>query len=177
MTEQLMGTTNRSYAVGALVDIEAPGAHGVLLAHGSPFGGHVLYVRNNRLHYTYNSVGLPEQRIVATTAVPVGRDVILSAAFDHDGEDHRGVATGMLSLWYGEQMVARERLRTQPGTFVISGGGSSARRDGCSRATFDYPAGSPSRFTGGTITRIAVDVIRECDIGLAHRGVATLTRE
>ena len=36
----------------------APGAEGVLFAHGSRFGGHALYVKDNRLHYVYNFVGM-----------------------------------------------------------------------------------------------------------------------
>ena len=38
---------NRSYVIGALVDIPAPGAQGVLFAQGSRFGGHALYVKDN----------------------------------------------------------------------------------------------------------------------------------
>ena len=52
-----MNVRNRSYTIGALVDIPGPGAEGVLFAHGSPFGGHALYVKDNRLHYVYNWVG------------------------------------------------------------------------------------------------------------------------
>ena len=54
---QAVNIRNRSYAIGALVDIPAPGAEGVLFAHGSRFGGHALYVKDNRLHYVYSFVG------------------------------------------------------------------------------------------------------------------------
>ena len=54
---QAVNVRNRSFAIGALVDIPAAGAQGVLFAHGSPFGGHALYVKDNRLHYVYNFVG------------------------------------------------------------------------------------------------------------------------
>ena len=37
--------------IGALVDIPAPGAGGVLFAQGARFGGHALYVKDNRPHY------------------------------------------------------------------------------------------------------------------------------
>ena len=36
---------NRSYSIAAQVDIPAPGAHGVLFAHGSRFGGHACTSR------------------------------------------------------------------------------------------------------------------------------------
>ncbi len=55
---QAVNVRNRSYAIGALVDIPAAGAEGVLFAHGSLFGGHALYVKENRLHYVYNFVGM-----------------------------------------------------------------------------------------------------------------------
>ena len=42
---------NRSYTIGALVDIPAPGAQGVLFAHGSRFGGHAPCVKGNRQHF------------------------------------------------------------------------------------------------------------------------------
>ena len=62
---QAVNVRNRSYAIGAVVDIPEPGAEGVLFAHGSRFGGHALYVKDNRLHYVYNFVGMFEQKIVA----------------------------------------------------------------------------------------------------------------
>ena len=70
---QAVNVRNRSYTIGALVDIPAPGAQGVLFAHGSRFGGHALYVKDNRLHYVYNFVGMMEQKIDATEDCPPAR--------------------------------------------------------------------------------------------------------
>ena len=66
---QAVNIRNRSYAIGALVDIPQAGAEGVLFAHGSRFGGHALYIKDNRLHYVYNFVGdvRAEDRRAATT--------------------------------------------------------------------------------------------------------------
>ncbi len=91
---QAVNIRNRSYTVGALVDILAPGAQGVLFAHGSRFGGHALYVKDSRLHYLYNFTGLTEQKIDGSQDVPAGENLILSASFDKDGEDPPGMATG-----------------------------------------------------------------------------------
>ena len=82
-----MNVRTRSYTIGALVDIPAPGAQGVLFAHGSRFGGHALYVKDSRLHYVYNFVGMLEQKIDATEDLLAGKNLILSASFDKDGED------------------------------------------------------------------------------------------
>ena len=93
---QSVNIRNRSYIIGALLDIPAPGAQGVIFAHGSRFGGHSLYVKDNRLHYVYSFVGMLEQSVVATEDIPTGESLILSAAFDKDGEDPPGISTGML---------------------------------------------------------------------------------
>ena len=105
-------------SIGALVDIPAPGAHGVLFAHGSRFGGHALYIKDNRLHYVYNLVGMVRRRIVATADIPTGSNLILSASFDKDGEDPPGVPVGNLSLFHGDTKVGEAEIKTQPGKFM-----------------------------------------------------------
>ena len=74
---QSVNVHNRSFTIGALVDIPTPGAQGVLFAQGSRFGGHALYVKDDRLHYVNSFVGMFEQRIVASEDVPVGTNLIL----------------------------------------------------------------------------------------------------
>jgi arylsulfatase len=174
---QAVNVRNRSYAIGAVVDIPQPGVEGVLFAHGSRFGGHALYVKDNRLHYVYNFVGMLEQKIVATEDVPVGEKLILSASFDKDGEDPPGVATGMLSLYHGDKKVGEGRIKTQPGKFMIAGEGLCVGRDGGEPVTADYPGAHPHAFTGGTINRVAVDVSGEPYVDLEREAAAMLARE
>ena len=107
---------NRSYSLGALVDIPAPGAEGVLFAHGARFGGHALYVKDDRLHYVYSFVGVMEQKIDATEDIPTGENLNLAASFEKDGEDPPGVATGILSLYHGDKKVGEGRSRPNPGS-------------------------------------------------------------
>jgi arylsulfatase A-like enzyme len=175
--QQAVNIRNRSYAVGALVDIPAPGAQGVLFAHGARFGGHALYIKDDRLHYVYNFVGTMEQKIDASQDVPTGQHLILSAAFAKDGEDPPGIATGILSLFYGDQKVGEGRIKTQPGFFSLAGEGLCVGRDSGEAVTDDYPGSSPHRFTGGTIKRVAVDVSGEPYLDLERQAEAMLARE
>ena len=152
---QAVNIRNRSYVIGALVDLPDRGAHGVLFAQGSRFGGHSLYLRDNRLHYVYNFVGIIEQEIVGTQDVPVGENVVLSAAFDKDGEDHPGAATGILSLYHGDKKVGEGRIKTptrelQPrGRRVCASGATAARRS--PMATKGGPRGaSPAARSSGS---------------------------
>ena len=102
--------------IGALVDIPAAGAQGVLFAMGSRFGGHALYVKDNRLVYVNNFVGAEEQRVVGTEDVPGGHNLILAASFERATlePDH---TTGTVSLYHGDRKVGEARIRTQLGAF------------------------------------------------------------
>ncbi|MGZ4441287.1 MAG: sulfatase-like hydrolase/transferase, partial [Gaiellaceae bacterium] len=174
---QAVNVRNRSFGIGALVDIPAPGAEGVLFAQGSAFGGHSLYVKENRLHYVYNFVGMVQQLVVASEDLPTGEKLILAASFDKGGEDPPGVANGTVSLWYDDKKVGEGRIRTQPGKFMIAGEGLCVGRDGGSGVTDDYPGTEPWHFTGGTIRRVAVDVSGEPYVDLEREAQAMLMRE
>jgi len=174
---QAVNIRNRSYSLAAQVDIPDGGAEGVLFAHGSRFGGHTLYVKDNRLHYAYNFVGSFEQKIAATEDLPSGTDLLLSASFDKDGEDPPGVSTGTLSLYHGDRKVGEARIKTQPGKFMIGEEGLCVGRDSGEPVTDDYPGVAPHRFTGGTIKRVAVDVSGDPYVDLEREAQAMLTRE
>jgi arylsulfatase A-like enzyme len=174
---QAVNVRNRSYAIGAVVDIPQVGAEGVLFAHGARFGGHALYVRDNRLHYVYNFVGITEQRVAASEDLPTGEKLILSAAFVKDGEDPPGVSTGILSLYHGGDKVGEGRIKTQPGKFAIAGEGLCVGRDSSEPVTDDYAGASPYTFTGGTIARVAVDVSGDPYVDLEREAVAMMARE
>ena len=113
---QAVNIRNRSYVIGALVDIPTAGAEGILFAHGSRFGGHALFIKDSRLHYVYNFVGMQQQLVVGSEDIPTGENLILSAAFDKTGEDPPGVANGVLSLFHGGTKVARLPSRPSRGS-------------------------------------------------------------
>jgi arylsulfatase len=92
-------------------------------------------------------------------------------------EEAAGAATGILSLYYGENKVGEGRIKTQPGKFSIAGEGLCVGRDGGAAVTDDYPGQRPWRFTGGTIKRVAVDVSGEPYLDLEREAAAMLARE
>jgi hypothetical protein len=149
----------------------------VLFAQGSRFGGHSLYVKHNRLHYVNSFIGMFEQKIEATEELPPGKNLILSASFEKDGEDPPHVPTGILSLYYGDRKVAEGRIKTQPGGYMIAGEGLAVGRDVGDPVTSDYVGEAPFRFTGGTINRVAVDVSGEPYIDMEREAAAMLMRE
>jgi arylsulfatase len=152
---------NRSHTISAEVEIPEAGAEGVLLAHGSWFAGYSLYVKNRRLVYVHNYLGLGEYRIVSTAEVPAGR-VVLAFRFARTGE-HRG--RGVL-LFDGREVGGGEIPRTIPAVIETSGEGLCCGYDSGVPVTPDYV--SPFRFTG----RIARVVVETGERGAADDGAA-----
>ena len=149
---------NRSYTIGVEVTIDTEEAEGVLLAQGSRFGGHALYIRDRKLKYVYNWVGLFEQVVESTEPVPTGH-VVLSASFEKEGD---GMPTeGTLTLHLREQAVGEAKIKTQPGKFSLAGEGLNVGREGAEPVTDDYPGDRPWAFAGGTIHKAVIDVSGE----------------
>ena len=155
-----------------------PGAQGVLFAQGSRFGGHSLYVKDNRLHYVNSFVGMFEQMVVATRGP--ARPATTSSCRRRSRRTawtRRRVATGILSLYHGDTKVGEGRIKLQPGSYMIAGEGLAVGRDVGDPVTQDYPGERPYRFTGGTIKRVAVDVSGEPYIDLEREAQGMLMRE
>jgi arylsulfatase len=141
---------NRSHTITAEVEIPASGAEGVLLAHGSWFAGYSLYVKDRRLHYVHNYLGLAEYRISSSETIPSGKHR-LGFRFTRTGE-HRG--TGALFL--DDRKIGEGEIpRTVPAVIETAGEGLCCGYDSGLPVTPDYKA--PFRFTG-RIARVVVEV-------------------
>ena len=165
---------NRSYTVAVEVTLDTGEAQGLLFAHGARFGGHALYIKDGKLKYVYNFVGEDEQIIESAGPLPTGQTVV-SASFEREGESMP--AEGTLTLHVGGQEVGRGRIKTQPGKFSIAGEGLNIGKDGAEPVTDDYPGQAPWPFTGGTITRAAVDVSGEPFVDLAAEARMAFMRD
>jgi arylsulfatase A-like enzyme len=172
---QAVNMRGRSYVIGALVDIPAAGADGVLFAFGSRFGGHALYVKDNRLHYVNNFVGT-EQKITGSEDIPAGHDMILSASFEKTSLE-RDHTVGTLSLYHGDRKVGEAQIKTQLGALAIAGASLYVGRHPGEPVTDDYPGQPPHAFTGGTIDRVAIDVSGEPYVDLEREAQLMIMRE
>jgi hypothetical protein len=131
-------------------------------------------VKDGKLKYVYNFVGLFEQVVESTEPVPTGH-VVLSATFERDGDSMP--AEGTLTLHIGEQEAGGARIKTQPAKFSIAGEGLNIGRDGAEPVTDDYPGERPWAFVGGTIHRVAIDVSGTPFVDLATEAKMALARD
>jgi arylsulfatase A-like enzyme len=165
---------NRSYTIAVEATVETDEAGGVLFAQGSRFGGHALYVKDGKLKYVYNFVGLDEQVVESIEQIPTGRHVF-SASFERDGDGMP--AEGTLTLHIGDDVVGEARIKTQPGKFSLAGEGLNIGKDGGEPVTDDYPGDAPWAFAGGTIAKAVVDISGEPFLDLAMEAAAAFARD
>jgi arylsulfatase len=165
---------NRSYAIGASVTIDKDPA-GVLFAHGCRFGGHALYIKDGKLKYDYNYVGMEDQYVESSKPVPTG-DCRLAAVFEKD-DSKTMPTTGTLSLYINKEKVGEAKIKTQPGKFSLAGEGLNIGRDGGEPVTSDYPGDAPWAFTGGTIHKVIVDVSGDPVVDLQREAQAAFARD
>lgn len=146
----------RSYKILADVEITDAKASGVIFAHGSRFGGHVLFIKNQKLYYVYNFLGIrPEQQFVSSDTLAPGK-YTLGMEFTREGAGKFHETTGKTKLYVNDKVVAEGPMRTQPGKFTSSGDGLCIGYDSGDNVSQEYK--TPARFTGGTILGVAVSV-------------------
>ena len=146
-----------SFSLLAEVTIDSADARGVLFKQGAGHGGHVLYVKDSHLHYVYNFMGEDEQVVSAPNPIPLGRH-IFGVRYDRTGvADGTHTPVGSVALYVDEAIVATlADVRTHPVTFGLAGASVQVGRNGGQPVCGAYSA--PFPFTGGSITKVMIDV-------------------
>ncbi|MFN8071214.1 MAG: arylsulfatase [Mycobacterium sp.] len=163
----------RSYKILADVELTAD-AEGVIFAHGSRFGGHTLFIKDGKLHYVYNFLGIkPEQTFVSPELQP--GQLTLGVEFIREGAGEHMESLGTAKLYVGEQVVAEGPMRAQIGPFTLCGDGLCVGYDSADPVSRSYPPGFP--FTGGKILGVAVDISEEQYLDLEREAAAAFARD
>jgi arylsulfatase A-like enzyme len=144
----------RSYTIAAGVVVDGS-PDGILFQQGTLLGGHMLYLEDGTLRYTYNWLGEDIQRIAAPADVSPGRHVY-TAEFSAEGRAEDNPSTvGTLTIYADETQLARASIRTQPGKFGLGSGLCVGR--GLNPSP-DPQRPAPGSFTGGHVEGVVVDV-------------------
>ncbi len=164
----------RSYKIIADVDLTSD-AHGVIFAHGSRFGGHTLFIKDRRLYYVYNFLGIePEQKFVSSEQLTNGKHT-LGVTFAREKSGKSGESLGKTQLFIDDKVVAEGPMRTQSGHFTLCGDGLCVGFDSADRVSKEYEGTYP--FADGTILGVAVDVSKEVFLDLQKEAVAAFARD
>jgi Sulfatase len=150
-----VNTRGRSYKIMANVEITKPDCSGVIFAHGSRFGGHALFIKDKKLYYVYNFLGIkPEQQFVSPELTP-GK-YTLGMEFIREKAGQYKESLGQTKLYVNDKVVAEGPMKTQPGKFTLSGDGLCVGRDSGDAVSQGYQA--PGEFQGGKIQFVGVTV-------------------
>lgn len=142
----------KSYKIVANVELTA-NSSGVIFAHGSRFGGHSLFIKDKKLYYVYNFLGIkPEQVLVSGVLKPGNYIVGMEFIREKAGENNESIGTA--KLYVNDKEVAQGPMRTQIGKFTLSGDGLCVGFDSGDNVSQLYKA--PGEFKGGTISFVTV---------------------
>ena len=150
-----VNTHGRSYKILANVEITDPNCSGVIFAHGSRFGGHALFIKDKKLYYVYNFLGIkPEQQFVSPV-LNLGK-YTLGMEFIREKAGQNKESLGTTKLFVNDKVVAEGPMRAQVGMFTLSGDGLCVGYDSGDAVSQEYKP--PGKFNGGEIQGVGVTV-------------------
>lgn len=163
----------RSFKIIADVVLEE-GAEGVLFAHGSRFGGHALFLKDGRLTYVYNFLGIPPEQTFTSEALTPGAHA-LGMEFIRESAGEHGESIGTCKLYVDDQVAAEGPMRAQVGKFTLCGDGLCVGFDSADTVSRQYT--NPFPFTGGKLLGVGIDVSGEQYLDMELEALAMLSRE
>lgn len=103
----VLNLKNKSHSITAQVVLSGGAANGVIIAQGGSFAGWSLYVKEGKLKYCYNLLGLQHYYVEATRRLPSGQHQV-RMEFAYDGG---GLAKGgAVNLFIDGERVGEGRI-------------------------------------------------------------------
>jgi arylsulfatase len=164
----------RSFKVLSDIEVTDPKCNGVLYTMGSRFGGEVLFIKDGKLHFVYNFLGIkPEQVFVSSESLKPGKYTVgMEFIWQSTGQYHESLGT--LKLYINDKVVAEGPIKTQAGRFGLGGG---------TRIGYNSPdpvsqlCTSKGEFTGGTIMFVGMTMEDKEYLDLEQEAQRVLLRE
>ena len=164
----------RSFKILAQVELEAD-AEGVIIANGARFGGHTLFIKERKLWYASNFLGIPpEQQLVSPDELKPGAHV-LGVEFSKESHGEHQEAIGTATLYVDDQAVAKDDWKTQPGHFALCGEGLTVGKDGADPVSREYS--SPFALTGAKIAVVEINIGDDVYLDLERDFHAAMSRD
>ena len=162
-----------SYRILAEVEL-TDAAEGVIMAHGSRFGGHALFIKDHKLHYVYNFLGIPpEQRLAGETPLAAGKH-ILGVDFAKESVGEHGESHGSHALRRRPGGRDDNRSARRPGTSrsaakaCASASTAATTSPGNTATGSRSPAARSNRSNSTSATRAYVDVERHLEAAFSR---------
>ena len=166
-------TTHVSHKILAEVEF-TPDSQGVIVAQGSRFGGYSLFVKDGKLHYVYNFLGIPPEQKVVADAPTSGTHVVgVEFTKQRTGEYHE--PHGQLKLHVDDEVVAEDEIRGVASRYSLCGEGLCIGYDGGDAVSGEYRP--KFGFSGGTIIKVVYDVADDAYVDVEQHVAAAMARD
>ncbi len=146
-------TAGRSFKILAEVTLEK-GSQGVIVAQGSRFGGYSLFMKDGKVNFVYNFLGIPPEQVLVCPAPAPGKHII-GVEFTKE-KVGTGEIRGTMKLYVDDKMVAQMPARTQFHRYSLGGEGLCIGYDSSDPVSQLYGYRFP--FAGGEIHKVIFDV-------------------
>ena len=98
----------------------------MIFAHGSRFGGHALFVKDGKLTYVYNFLGIPPEQRIARRRAGVRARTSSASSSPRNGWASTTSRIGPLKLYVDDEVVAEAEIRTHDRALLASAARASA---------------------------------------------------
>jgi len=166
-------TLGRSFKILAETDF-AKDTKGVIVSQGSRFGGYSLFVKDGKLYYVYNFLGLAPEQVLSTT-LPAAGNHIVGVEFVKEKMSEKNETLGTMKLYVDGKVVEEKAFRTQAGHYSLSGEGLCVGRDSGDPVSKLYKANFD--FKGGKIVKVIYDVSNDAYENVEHEFKVKMARE
>ncbi|MBP1776203.1 MAG: arylsulfatase [candidate division NC10 bacterium] len=169
-----VNTRGRSFKILADLEISDPDCSGVIFASGSRFGGQAMFIKNKKLWYVNNFLGIkPEQKFVSPELAP-GK-YTLGMEFIREKAGRHYESLGKTKLYVNDKVVAEGPMKVQPGKYSLSGEGLCIGYDSGDAVSQEYK--TPAKFTGGKILFVGVTVEKTQYLDLEKLAAGAFARD
>ena len=166
----------RSYKILADVELTET-TEGVIFAHGSRFGGHTLFIKDQKLWYIYNFLGIPPEQQFVSDKLKPGK-YVLGMEFKKEKIGQYGESYGTTTLYVNEKAATTGPMRTETGAFALCGEGLCIGFDSDDPVSKQYNTTEPGfPFKNGTILGVGVSVGKDQYVDLEKQAAAMMARE
>jgi arylsulfatase A-like enzyme len=149
-------------------------SEGVIVAQGSRFGGYSLFVKDGKLNYVMNFLGIPpEQKVVADA--PTSGTHVVGVEFTKERAGESYESYGPLKVYVDDDVAAEDEVRTQPSRYALCGEGLCIGYDGGDAVSSEYRP--KFEFTGGRIVKVVFDVADDAYVDLERELAAAMARD
>ncbi len=147
---------------------------GVIVSQGSRFGGYTMFVKDGKLNFVYNFLGIPPEQKVSCPAPKSGKHIV-GVDFKKQSMGENNEVLGRMTLYVDDTEVASDDFRTQSGHYALAGEGLAVGYDSGDTITQEYQ--NRFQFSGGAIIKGIYDVAGDAYVNMERELAAALARD